>query len=90
MYLQLAAGVSTERPAPDWFVWRNGDRWPPFVWSAGGQGDFLRVTSGSVLPLLGDSSRSGWWKRLWTREGDLYIGDYKLHHFKYHLKIISP
>lgn len=75
-YLQLApAGeVSTEHPAPgdwflwklDWFVWRNGDFLPPFGWSAGGHGDFLRVTSGSALHLLGDISRSGWWKRLRT------------------------
>lgn len=51
----LAAGGSAECPAADWNL----------VSSAGRQGDLLRVTSGSfLLPLLGDSSRSGWWKRL--------------------------
>lgn len=80
-YLQLAMGeeVSTEHPAPgDWFlgkfVWvvgRRGDFLVPFGWSAGGHGDFLRVMSGSALHLLGDSRRSGWWKRL--QRGKFFI-----------------
>lgn len=85
-YLQLppVEEVSTELPAPDgssfsgyfdflrildWLVWRNGD----FLPSDRGQGDFLRETSGSGLHLLGDSSRSGWWKRLLTCEEEIYI-----------------
>lgn len=64
MHLQLAAGGSAECPPADWNL----------VWSAGGQGDFLRVISGSaLLPLLGDSSRSGWWKSLQTRGGGGHV-----------------
>ena len=88
LQLPPAGDVSTELPAPDdwsvigdcdflwtldWLVWRKGDFLPPFSWSEGGQGDFLRVTSGSALRLLGDSSRSGWWKRLWTCSEQIYM-----------------
>lgn len=47
---------------PGGFSGGNGDFLPPFLGCS--HGDLRRVTSGSGRVLLGDSSRSGWWKRL--------------------------